>query len=98
MICSLPVISSGRVRLVMTSALTTHLRTPLSEGPGCYAGGMAWEVEFTDQFRDWFEDLDEAAQAAVAKGVEELQRGGPALGRPFVGIVSSIGGRRLNRP
>jgi hypothetical protein len=54
---------------------------------GCYAGSMAWEVEYTDQFRDWFEELDEAAQAAVSKAVEELQRGGPALGRPFVDTI-----------
>jgi hypothetical protein len=48
---------------------------------------MAWEVEYTDEFNDWFQELEEDAQAAVAKAVEALQRHGPALGRPFVDTV-----------
>ncbi len=50
---------------------------------------MAWEVEFTDQFGEWFADLDDRAQAAVVAAVKILEHGGPALGRPLVDTVKS---------
>jgi len=47
-----------------------------------------WEVEVTDQFRDWYEDLDEADQEPIQAAVAVLAERGPALGRPFVGEVA----------
>ena len=49
---------------------------------------MAWEVEVTDEFREWFEDLDGDAQEAIGEAVAALERDGPALGRPFVDTVT----------
>jgi hypothetical protein len=52
---------------------------------------MAWEVEYTDQFGNWFENLDEDQQESVVIAVEVLQGHGPGLGRP---IVDTIKGSR----
>lgn len=43
-----------------------------------------WEVEYTDQFDDWYQTLTEEEQDAVIARVELLGSGGPALGRPVV--------------
>lgn len=48
---------------------------------------MVWEVEYTDQFRDWYERLDEEDQDALIARVELLEQLGPALGRPTVDNV-----------
>jgi hypothetical protein len=41
---------------------------------------MAWEVEYTDQFGKWWDNLVEEEQEAVTAAVNVLQRGGPSLG------------------
>ena len=41
-----------------------------------------WEVEFTDEFSQWWDDLTEAEQDAVAATVQVLQQLGPGLPRP----------------
>ena len=46
-------------------------------------------MRYTDQFEDWWNDLDEAAQDAVASRVEVLEEIGPALGRPSVDQIKS---------
>jgi len=48
-----------------------------------------FEVEVTDQFRDWFLALDEAAQVAVAGRIELLAEVGPNLKRPAVGEIKA---------
>ena len=48
---------------------------------------MAWEVEYTDQFGDWWERLSEEEQEAVTAAVNVLERRGPALGRPLVDTI-----------
>ena len=48
---------------------------------------MAWEVEYTDQFGEWWDNLAEKEQEAVTAAVNVLQRGGPSLGRPLVDTV-----------
>lgn len=50
---------------------------------------MAWEVSFTNQFEDWWEELDDLAQDAIATRVEVLEEFGPALGRPTVDQIKS---------
>lgn len=51
---------------------------------------MAWNVEGTDEFSDWFSALDEAAQDDVTAIVELLEDKGPQLPYPFSsGIVTS---------
>jgi len=55
---------------------------------------MAWEVEFTDQFGDWWDGLDEDAQVAIDAVVRVLERVGPALTRPYADAVR--GSRHAN--
>jgi hypothetical protein len=42
--------------------------------------GVAWEVEFTDEFQDWWDAFSEAQQDDVAHPVRHLIEFGPALG------------------
>ena len=48
---------------------------------------MAWEVEGTDEFAQWYRGLDERDQDLVDAVVERLAASGPTLGRPFVDTV-----------
>lgn len=50
--------------------------------------GMAWEVEFTDQFGEWFDGLDAEAQEDVAASVKLLRAVGPTLGRPHADTIN----------
>jgi hypothetical protein len=43
-----------------------------------------WEVEFTDQFEEWWISLTEDQQDALHAGVVRLEQYGPSLGRPVV--------------
>lgn len=55
---------------------------------------MAWEIEYTDQFQEWFEELDERQQDSVVIAVEILENWGPGLGRPLVDTIK--GSRHAN--
>lgn len=55
---------------------------------------MAWVVEVTDQFGDWYKSLDERSRDRVVAGVELLEEDGPGLGRPFVDTIK--GSRHAN--
>jgi hypothetical protein len=46
-----------------------------------------WEVDYTDEFGHWWEDLDEGEQESLAASVELLRQLGPNLGRPYVDAV-----------
>jgi hypothetical protein len=48
---------------------------------------MTWQVEFTDQFEEWWDHLTEDEQEAIVAAEEFLEERGPALGRPFVDTV-----------
>lgn len=45
---------------------------------------MAWEIEASDEFVDWYRNLDEEETESVNSSVEVLQWSGPDLGRPQV--------------
>jgi hypothetical protein len=45
---------------------------------------MAWDVEYTNEFGDWFGELDDEVREDVIAAVEMLEADGPVLGRPFV--------------
>ena len=49
----------------------------------------SWDVEFTDQFEAWWNELAEEEQDAIAAVVEILQGIGPGLRRPLVGPIES---------
>ncbi len=46
-----------------------------------------WEVEFTDEFGQWWHDLDEDEQESLAASVELLSTLGPYLSRPHADTV-----------
>lgn len=48
---------------------------------------MSWNVEYTDQFEDWWRDLSEQQQEAIVDRVGLLEVHGPALGRPLVDTI-----------
>lgn len=52
---------------------------------------MPWEVEFTDEFGEWWDDLTQEQQDAIKARVDLLIDHGPNLGRP---VVDSIQGSR----
>jgi len=43
---------------------------------------MTWEVEYTDEFGEWWNGLTEGEQVAIDAGVELLEKHGPTLGYP----------------
>uniref|UniRef100_E6QIS0 Uncharacterized protein n=1 Tax=mine drainage metagenome TaxID=410659 RepID=E6QIS0_9ZZZZ len=43
---------------------------------------MAWDVEVSDEFKQWYERLNLVEQESIAVGVMLLEAYGPALGRP----------------
>jgi hypothetical protein len=43
-----------------------------------------WEVEYTDTFGAWWDELTEDEQDRITSAVELLEQSGPALGRPLV--------------
>ena len=55
---------------------------------------MSWEVEYTDQFRVWWDGLTGRQQDAVIDAVQYLEEDGPQLGRPFVDTL--VGARYPN--
>ena len=51
----------------------------LDEG---YICTMSWEVEYTNEFGDWWGTLSEAEQESLAASVQLLEERGPNLGFP----------------
>jgi hypothetical protein len=47
-----------------------------------------WEVEYTDEFEAWWEQLTEEQQEAIAARVALLEQRGPLLRRPYIGEIS----------
>ena len=50
---------------------------------------MAWDVEYTDEFEDWWNGLSEVEQDDIAVGVGILETYGSALKRPYADVVAS---------
>jgi hypothetical protein len=45
---------------------------------------MAWQVEVSDEFTDWYDSLHEDEWESVNSAVDKLASFGPVLGRPYV--------------
>lgn len=50
---------------------------------------MEWEVEYTDEFGDWWATLSEAEQEDIAAVVELLEQKGPQLPFPHSSGISN---------
>jgi hypothetical protein len=50
---------------------------------------VAWEVEFTDEFEEWWHTLSESEQGKVDARVGLLIEHGPSLGFPFSSQVKT---------
>jgi hypothetical protein len=50
---------------------------------------VAWEVEFTDEFEQWWHTLSESEQGKVDARVSLLMEHGPNLGFPFSSQVKA---------
>ncbi len=50
---------------------------------------MSWEVEYTDEFEEWWTDLDAEEQVSVEAVVEVLAEMGPSLPFPYSSDVKS---------
>lgn len=50
---------------------------------------MEWEVGYTDQFEEWWNNLDTGLQESVDAKVILLQRVGPSLARPHADVIHS---------
>jgi hypothetical protein len=57
--------------------------------PLCYIPSVEWEVEFTEEFEQWWSSLSEEEQEDINAKVILLQRYGPALRRPHSDVVAS---------
>jgi hypothetical protein len=44
---------------------------------------MSWEVEYTDEFGEWWADLDDAERESVGSYVGLLEERGPQLDYPY---------------
>lgn len=52
---------------------------------------MSWEVEYTDEFKEWWDTLDEQYRRQLALSVKLLEKYGPTLNFPY---SSQINGSR----
>ncbi len=56
--------------------------------------GVAWDVEFTDEFGAWWDGLTTEEQDSIASGVRLLENNGPTLEHPHSSkVVTSRHGR-----
>jgi hypothetical protein len=53
-----------------------------------------WEVEYTDEFKEWYDSLSIGEQACVEAGVRFLEQFGPSLSRPHADTIK--GSRHAN--
>jgi hypothetical protein len=50
---------------------------------------MEWEVEYTDEFEEWWNGLSEEEQDEIDAKVELLEEHGPTLPRPHADTITS---------
>lgn len=59
----------------------------------CYIS-LKWDVEYTDEFGQWWDKLDEAGQERLRASVQLLMQFGPSLPRPHADTIE--GSRHTN--
>ena len=50
---------------------------------------MKWDVEYTDEFAQWWHNLSEDEQVSIAASVQLLESRGPSLGYPHSSGVNA---------
>lgn len=55
---------------------------------------IAWEIEVTEEFENWYLNLDQATRRRVIATVDLLEERGPALTRPYADTLE--GSRHSN--
>jgi hypothetical protein len=53
-----------------------------------YITRMAWEIEHTDEFEEWWMTLTEGEKISITSGAELLEDRGPTLPRPYADTTS----------
>jgi hypothetical protein len=48
---------------------------------------VVWDLELTDECKDWFDGLDAEEKASIARGFGLLEEHGPALARPYADTI-----------
>jgi len=56
---------------------------------------MTWEVEYTDEFGDWYQELTESEQDSIDRNVYLLEQFGPALPDRFSTVLYAFDPRRV---
>jgi len=46
-----------------------------------------WNIDWTEEYKDWFKTLDEESKEAVFERVLLLKEYGPLLGRPYADVL-----------
>jgi hypothetical protein len=54
-----------------------------------YIPSVEWEIEYTDEFEQWWDSLDEDEQIDVEAKVILLRRYGPLLPRPHADVIKT---------
>jgi hypothetical protein len=62
-----------------------------------HIAGVAWDVEYTDLFEEWWQRLSEEQQVALDAMVQVLEQHGPALGPPYSVEVPTLDNRTLRQ-
>ena len=52
-----------------------------------------WNIDWTEEYKDWFKTLDEESKEAVFERVLLLKECGPLLGRPYADVLHGSSGK-----
>ena len=59
---------------------------------------MAWDVQYDDDFAEWFATLDEGLQDEIFASTALLRQYGPQLGRPHVDTLEDSAFSNMKEP
>ena len=48
-----------------------------------------WEIEYTNEFEEWWETLSAVQQVALGERIDLLEQLGPRMRRPYVGEIKA---------
>jgi hypothetical protein len=83
------VIPPAPIAVILTGKLCNHKYSIDIIFHVSYIPFVSWEVEFTDEFEDWWKTLSPDEQEEVNAKVLLLEERGPVLPRPHSDVISS---------